>query len=311
MARNEITQYDALIRLGASTAEAVAKVLEMFLPDGVERGEVSVIADGATPFTHLPRGAIVASVHYIDGVTGANVFVMTAAGARALATAMGAGAPEGAEDSDALSEFEMSAVGEAANQMLAAAAAAISVVLGEQVEISPPDTRVLDHPDEAVDLFGKSPHSCSTSFTVAGEPCRLIQLVPSAFVVRMVRALDEISLADSPDSNEAADAGTEHKEQAAGPVSLSAALQDVGVRVWAELGRTYLPLGQALDLPVGAVVDLDRAADSPIDLFVNGLCFGHGHLLVTTDGEWAVQVQSLITPAPRKLAFAASHSQQQ
>ncbi len=311
MARNEITQYDALIRLGASTAEAVAKVLEMFLPDGVERGEVSVIADGATPFTHLPLNAIVASVHYIDGVTGANVFVMTAAGARALATAMGAGAPEGAEDSDALSEFEMSAVGEAANQMLAAAAAAISVVLGEQVEISPPDTRVLDHPDEAVDLFGKSPHSCSTSYTVAGEPCRLIQLVPSAFVVRMARALDEISLADSPDSNEAAEAGTEHKEQAAGPVSLSAALQDVGVRVWAELGRTYLPLGQALDLPVGAVVDLDRAADSPIDLFVNGLCFGHGHLLVTTDGEWAVQVQSLITPAPRKLAFAASHSQQQ
>ncbi|MGO9752771.1 MAG: FliM/FliN family flagellar motor switch protein [Solirubrobacteraceae bacterium] len=308
MARSEITQYDALIRLGASTAEAVARVLEMFLPDGVERGEVSVLADGTTPFTHLPINAIIASVHYIDGVTGANIFVMTPPGARALATAMGAGAPEGEAIGDALSEFEMSAVGEAANQMLAAAAAAISVVLGEQVEISPPDTRVLDHPDDAIDQFGKSPHSCSTSFTVAGEPCRLIQLVPSAFVVRMVRALDEISLAESPDSNEAADAGTEHKRATDGPVSLTEALHDVGVRVWAELGRTHLPLGQALDLPIGAVVDLDRAADSPIDLFVNGLCFGHGQLLVTGDGEWAVQVQSLITPAPRKLALGASRS---
>ena len=107
---------------------------------------------------------------------------------------------------------------------------------------------------------------------------------------------------------EAADAGTEHRSVADGPVSLREALHDVGVRVWAELGRTYLPLGQALDLPIGAVVDLDRAADAPIDLFVNGLCFGHGHLLVTSDGEWAVQVQSLITPAPRKLASAASAS---
>ncbi len=308
MAYSEITQHDALIRLGASTAEAVAKVLEMFLPDAVERGEVSVIADGVTPFTHMPLNAIVASVHYVDGVTGANVFVMTPEGARALATAMGAGAPEGDAASDELSDFEMSAVGEAANQMLAAAAAAISVVLGEQVEISPPGTRVLDHSEDATELFGKSPHACSTSFTIAGEPCRLIQLVPSAFVLRMARALDEMGLDQSPDQASSGDsAGSSHKADD-GPVSLTEALRDVSVRVWAELGRTHLPLGQALELPVGAVVDLDRSADSPLDLFVNGLCFGHGHLLVTNDGEWAVQVESLVTPAPRKLASAASRS---
>ncbi len=308
MAYSEITQHDALIRLGASTAEAVAKVLEMFLPDGVERGEVSVIADGVTPFTHLPLNAVVASVQYVDGVTGANVFVMTPEGARALATAMGAGAPEGDAATAALSDFEMSAVGEAANQMLAAAAAAISVVLGEQVEISPPDTRVLDHTEDATELFGKSPHACSTSFTVAGEPCRLIQLVPSAFVLRMARALDEMGLDQSPDGAAAGDGNGSSHTADSGPVSLTEALHDVSVRVWAELGRTHLPLGQALELPDGAVVDLDRSADSPLDLFVNGLCFGHGHLLVTNDGEWAVQVESLVTPAPRKFASASSSS---
>jgi len=161
-----------------------------------------------------------------------------------------------------LSEFEMSAVGEAANQMLAAAAAAISVVLGEQIEISPPDTRILDHPDDASELFGKSPHACSTSFTVAGEPCRLIQLVPSAFVVRMARALDEMDLEQGPAGDDVSDASDDLAEAATGPISMSEALQDVGVRVWAELGRTHLPLGQALDLPIGAVVDLDRAADA-------------------------------------------------
>ncbi len=305
MSYSDITPHDALIRLGASTAEAVAKVLEMFLPDGIERGDVTVVPEGQTPFTHLPLSAIVASVHYVDGVTGANVFVMTAEGARALATAMGAG---GDSESPVLSEFEMSAVGEAANQMLAAAAAAISVVLGEQVEISPPDTRVLDHPDDATELFGKSPHACSTSFTVAGEPCRLVQLVPSAFVVRMARALDEMSLEQSPRDDGDGEPGNGRAAAPGGPISLTDALQGVAVRVWAELGRTHLPLGQALELPIGAVVDLDRSADAPLDLFVNGLCFGHGHLLVTNEGEWAVQVETLVSPAPRKLALAGGRS---
>ena len=68
----------------------------------------------------------------------------------------------------------------------------------------------------------------------------------------------------------------------------------VSVRVWAELGRTTLPLGSALELPAGAVLELDQAAEAPIELFVNGLCFAHGTLQVTADGDWAVQVDALI-----------------
>ena len=54
-----------------------------------------------------------------------------------------------------------------------------------------------------------------------------------------------------------------------------------------ELGRARLPLGRALSLPLGAVVELNREADAPIDLFVNGVRFAQGHLIVTDDGEWA------------------------
>jgi flagellar motor switch protein FliN/FliY len=89
-----------------------------------------------------------------------------------------------------------------------------------------------------------------------------------------------------------------------GSVSLTEALTDINLRVWAELGRTRLALGQALELPIGAVVDLDRSADAPVDLFVNGLCFGQGHLLVTDDGEWAIEVRQLTNPTVRKLAPA-------
>jgi flagellar motor switch protein FliM len=67
----------------------------------------------------------------------------------------------------------------------------------------------------------------------------------------------------------------------------------VPVRVWAELGRTMLPLGHALELPPGSVVELDQGAESPIELFVNGLRFACGTLQVGTEGEWAVQIDAL------------------
>lgn len=68
----------------------------------------------------------------------------------------------------------------------------------------------------------------------------------------------------------------------------------VSVRVWAELGRATLPLGNTLGLLAGAVVELDQAAEAPIELFVNGLCFAHGTLQVTAGGDWAVHVDALV-----------------
>ena len=84
--QQDITPREALMRLGASTAEAIAKVLENFTPGAVERGEVTVLEDGTSPFANVARGSIASSVSYVDGVTGANIFVLTPAGARLLAS---------------------------------------------------------------------------------------------------------------------------------------------------------------------------------------------------------------------------------
>jgi flagellar motor switch protein FliM len=73
-----------------------------------------------------------------------------------------------------------------------------------------------------------------------------------------------------------------------------ARMMGVPVRVWAELGRTTLPLGQALQLPPGSVVELDQSAESPLELFVNGMRFAHGALQIGAEGEWAVQIDSLL-----------------
>lgn len=71
-------------------------------------------------------------------------------------------------------------------------------------------------------------------------------------------------------------------------------LRSIFVRVWAELGRTHRPLRHALELTPGAVVELDQYAEAPIELFVNGLCFANGSLVVTGDGGWGVRVDELL-----------------
>ncbi len=307
MTQQDVTPREALMRLGASTAEAIAQVLEMFAPGAVQRGEVTVLPDGASPFANVARGSIASSVSYVDGVTGANIFVLTPAGARGLASAMGAPPPETEEDGvePELSELEMSAMAEAANQTMAAAAAAIGVVLGQEIEISTPDTRVLDDPGSASDIYGSAPHATSTTFLISGEACRLIQLIPAAFVVRMVRAMDELTgeVTDHPGAGSSGAAASD-ADNTPHSVALQEVLGGISLRVWAELGRTRLPLGAALGLPLGAVLDLDSAADAPVDLYVNGMRFARGQLLVTDDGEWAVSLQTLESEGMRLLERA-------
>jgi flagellar motor switch protein FliM len=71
-------------------------------------------------------------------------------------------------------------------------------------------------------------------------------------------------------------------------------LRGVDVRVWAELGRTAMSLSAALKLPQGTVIELDQGAEEPVELFVNGLPFATGTLATTAEGEWAIQIGSLI-----------------
>ena len=276
---------DALEKLSTKTGEAVAEVLRMFCPDGIEYGKAAVIPTGTAPLRAIPVPAVVASVSYVDGVTGGNIWVMTRRGVQRLAAAMMGIDPDTVEETDELSELELSAAAEAMNQMMAAAAGATTSVLGEEVEISPPETHFFSTPEEADDAFEQSPYMTSVHFTVLGEPCRLVQLVPNAFIVRMTRAL-----ADLEAETLVAGGGAGGTEGGVPPESV----RGIPVRVWAELGRVRMPVGRAVSLPSGAVVDLDAAPDEPVKLYVNGRCFGNGRLLLIED-EWAVRIEEIAT----------------
>jgi flagellar motor switch protein FliN len=282
----------ALTRLAQSSSEAVVGILEMFAPGQVQAGDVAVLEAGANPLAGLPYPAVATNVSYVDGVTGGNVFVMTLEGARRLAAAMmGAAEPApAAGGAPELTELEASAVSEAMNQMMATAAGAISTVLGTEVEIGTPETRTFAAEAETDGAYPASPHVVRAAFSVCGEPCRLVQLVPNAFVVRMDRALDELGAEPAPAPGAATAPAPVHSRHGA------PSLAGIPVRVWAELGRASMPTADVVGLPHGAVVELDRAPDEPIDLFVNGRRFATGRLVVV-DGDWAVRIESVLDPS--------------
>jgi flagellar motor switch protein FliN/FliY len=271
---------DAIFRLGRSTAKAISGVLETLAPGQVVPGEVTVVGN---PFDTVPAPGVAISVSYVDAVTGGHVFVMTLEGARRLAAAVGGTEPQ---DTDApeLSQTELSTLADAIGQMMASAAVATSSVIGTDVEVGEPATRTFTAASDARDAYPKTPHAVRAAFTVCGEPCSLVQLIPSAFVVRMTRALDELDAEVAP-----ASPSFDGFHVPAGP-----SLAGIPVRVWAELGRAQMPSAQVVGLPAGAVVELDRAADEPIDLYVNGRRFATGRLVVVDGADWAVRIDDVL-----------------
>jgi flagellar motor switch protein FliN/FliY len=281
---------EALQRLGTSTVEACIGVLEMFAPGKVTVGDPTVAADAKAAFAGLRVPSVAMSVSYIDGVTGGNVFIITLDGAKRLAAAMmGMDEPEDPEAPE-LSELEESAVSEAMNQMMAMAAGATSSVLGTEVEIGTPETKTFTSADDFAESYPSTPHAVYTSFSICGEPARLVQLVPNAFVIRMSSALDDMG-AEVLGSDTPASAGG-----SASPRSMAAtpSLAGIPVRVWAELGRARMPSAQLVGLPPGAVVELDRQAEEPVDLYVNGSRFATGRLVVVDGTDWAVRIEHVL-----------------
>ena len=55
-----------------------------------------------------------------------------------------------------------------------------------------------------------------------------------------------------------------------------------------------MPSAEIVGLPSGAVVELNRQADEPIDLYVNGRRFATGRLMVVDGSDWAVRIETIL-----------------
>jgi flagellar motor switch protein FliN len=86
-------------------------------------------------------------------------------------------------------------------------------------------------------------------------------------------------------------------EAAGADVNLEVIL-DVPVTLSMEVGRTRIPIRNLLQLNQGSVVELDREAGEPLDVFVNGTLIAHGEVVVVNE-KFGIRLTDVISPAER------------
>lgn len=73
---------------------------------------------------------------------------------------------------------------------------------------------------------------------------------------------------------------------------------EIPVTLSAEIGRTRIAIRNLLQLNQGSVVELDRLAGEPLDVFVNGTLIAHGEVVVVNE-KFGIRLTDVISPAER------------
>jgi flagellar motor switch protein FliN/FliY len=101
---------------------------------------------------------------------------------------------------------------------------------------------------------------------------------------------DGLNTPDLP--NLAAQAGVSSVDESIG------LLDDVQLEVRIELGRTKMLVEDVLRLSSDAVVELDKAAGDPVDIYVNGRRIARGEVLVLNE-NFCIRVSEIVDPPAR------------
>ncbi len=75
-------------------------------------------------------------------------------------------------------------------------------------------------------------------------------------------------------------------------------VRDIPLEVTVELGRTRLLIRDIMDLSAGSIIELDKIAGEPVDLFANGMLVARGEVIVIDD-NFGVRVTEIITAQER------------
>ena len=73
---------------------------------------------------------------------------------------------------------------------------------------------------------------------------------------------------------------------------------DVPVTLSLEVGRSRMPIRNLLQLNQGSVVELERGAGEPLDVYVNGTLIAHGEVVVIND-RFGVRLTDVVSPSER------------
>lgn len=185
-------EQDALGEIGNISFGSAATALSTLLGRKVDitTPQVSAISKELLK-EEFPKPHVAVSVNYVEGFNGVNLLVIKTRDAQVIANIMMGG--DGKVLEEELSDFHISAVQEAMNQMMGSSATSMSTIFNRFVNISPPGIDIMDLssnngkdnvPDEEVFI--------KVSFRLTIEDLidsTIMQLLPVSFAKDMVASL--------------------------------------------------------------------------------------------------------------------------
>lgn len=73
---------------------------------------------------------------------------------------------------------------------------------------------------------------------------------------------------------------------------------DVSLQVTVEVGRTRMTIQDLLQLGQGSVVELDKLAGEPLDIYINGKAVARGEAVIVND-KFGVRLTDIVSPEDR------------
>lgn len=276
---------------------------------------------------------VVTSIEFKDGLDGNNMLMIDVPDAIIIADLMMGNDGKNVSTTE-FTDLELSAVGEAMNQMIGSASTAMATMFNRKIDIFPPQVEVLDQETKPVYADGDDETpvvAISFEMTVEGLiNSRIVQL----FTESTVREINEIMLSDTavtladrvPKQEVEKDEASEISETLSNfeedttfeskveiqkpdfqelsdegtlevPRNLDL-IMDVPLEFTVVLGKSRRTIKDILSLGSGSVVELDKMTDEPLEILVNGKLVAEGEVVVINE-SFGVRITNILSKEER------------
>ncbi len=301
-------------KVGSAFAESMTSVFSMLTGREFQmKSEPGEMLDTAAITALHDATAILVKANYQKGLNGTLFFTLPLKEGTILVDLMLGGEGTSAEE---LVGDSKDALAETFNQVMGSANQTLSDLAGETFAIA--NVEILAIPAEAAayaehlgqggfqDLrLPTTQDSLSTTVHLL-LPDLLLQQIKRKFGLGEAPAAAPEPVAAPSSVSASVSAPPRQAPVASGPAVDSGNLDlllDIQLPVVVRMGQTEMQMGELLKLTPGSILELNRSADSPVELLVNGKLIAKGEVVVV-DGNFAFRITEIDTRAARIRSLA-------
>lgn len=264
------------------------------------------------------RPQVMTTITFKKGITGNNMLLLDVADSGRIANLMMGG--DGQVTMEELTELELSAVGEAMNQMIDSASTAMATMFNRMVDILPPEVNVWNGNEQETAFSSELQNEvCMISFQLVVENV-FESTIMQVLTMDAVKDITQIMLGDEaeviapeikpiaveqPVSEELEKVAVQKPEfqtlEKTGvrnnPRNLDL-IMDVPLEFSVMLGESKKTIRDILSLGTGSVVELDKLTDEPLDIFVNGKMIAQGEVVVINE-SFGIRITNILSKENR------------